>query len=323
MNHRYIPKHLNMFLGYSTNIYNRLHGSSGGVGTGIFQYLLDSRQVDAVIGVGFDKKERTKAVYQLVEHSSRVSELAGSKYVYMPLPPLLELVNQHRDKTLAVVVEPCFVKPIRKLAPHCKFIMSFFCGYNRTSDATDYLIRQSKIDKSQIQAIEYRGGPYPGGFTVHTHSGTSKSFKKEHYELVDLLFLKDSCHRCSLFISDRADIVLGDAWIKKAKNMTLILINTNEGDHALKTMHENSLVSLYDIEEKDVLKMHAHNLKYKNEGHSFVMKAIVSLFNNKIARKIAPFRLLGFASKIRRAIMVGIDLPLKPVQKYGVRSFVG
>lgn len=314
-----LPPCVHMFVGYSNNIFNRLHGSSGGIGTTLLQYLLDSKEVDAVIGVGFDDQDKTRATYKLVERSSSVTELSGSKYVYMTLSPLLSIIDAHRDKKLAVVVEPCFVKALKKLAPQCKYVISFFCGYNITPDATDYLLDKANVKKSDIDAIAYRGGTYPGGFSVYLKNGLSKFFKKENYELVDLLFLAKSCAKCSAFISEQADIVLGDAWIKNLRNATLLRVNTTQGDRIIRRMHEDKLVTLYDIEPSDIVKMHAHNLKYKNFGHSGIMKFIVFLFNNDWARRMAPFHLLGYLSKIRRAFMVGISLNLQLTKKYESR----
>lgn len=311
-----IPSYINAFVGYSHNIYNRLHGSSGGVGTSVLQFLLDTKTVDAVIGVGFDEKDKTKAIYKIIEQSSRVTELTGSKYVYMPLNSLLDLIFSLKDKKIAVVTEPCFVNGIRKVAPNCTYIISFFCGYNITKEATDYLIKKIHIPYEDIHSIDYRGGEYPGGFTVHTKKGTSKSFKKEHYELVDLLFLREQCSRCKVFISNTADIVLGDAWIKNIKNVTLLLTNTSKGDHILEQMYKKNLISLYDIEASHIIKMHPHNLRFKNYGHSKFMEYIIFLLNNKIAQEWAPFHFLGWVSKIRRAFMYGIHLDLQPTQKY-------
>lgn len=316
-----LPPSIHFFAGYSSNMSNRFSGSSGGVGTTILQYLLDTQKVDGVIGVGFDDKDKTKCVYKLVEHSSDVITLAGSKYVYMELDPLLKLLYQNRHKRLAVVVEPCFVKPIKKWAPHCQYILSFFCGYNITPKATEYLIKKSNVKKSDIYAIEYRGGKYPGGFSVHLKNGTSKFFTKEHWELVDLLFLREGCHKCRLFISNTADIVLGDAWIKNLHNATLILVNTKKGDMLIEDIYKKKLIALYDIRKDQVLKMHAHNLKYKNFGHSFFMRIVVKLFNNRMAPYFSPFHLLGFASKIRRILMVGIKrIELTPTKKYTLKE---
>ena len=312
-----LPPYINLFVGYSNNPYNRMHGSSGGIGTTVLQYLLDEKFVDAVVGVGFDEQDKTKCVYKMVERASQVTELTGSKYVYMKLEPLLHLLRQHNDKRIAVIVEPCFVKAVKKMAPHCTYVLSFFCGYNITEEATDYLIRKAQIDKSNIFSIEYRGGKYPGGFTVHLKNGQSKSFGKENWELVDLLFLGNVCGRCRVFISAEADIVLGDAWIRNLENATLLVLNTKRGNEVIQQMYQKKILTLFDIEPWDVVRMHAHNLKFKNFGHSRTMKFIVKLFNNPTARRFAPFYLLGMASKIRRSLMVGIKkMRLESTRKY-------
>jgi len=47
------------------------------------------------------------------------------------------------------------------------------------------------------------------------------------------------------------------------------------------------------------------------------MKLIVSLFNNELARKYAPFYLLGALSKIRRSLKKRIKISLNETKIYG------
>ncbi|MGM0519935.1 MAG: Coenzyme F420 hydrogenase/dehydrogenase, beta subunit C-terminal domain [Campylobacterota bacterium] len=304
------------FVGYSNNITTRLSGSSGGIGTEMFQYLLEYNLVDGVIGVGYDENDPTKSIYKYIDKASDVSKLTGSKYLFMGYKELVEIIEMYKDKNIAVIAQPCFTKSIRKKYNHIQYIFSFFCGYNITKNATNYLIKKSNIQKENIQNISYRGGNYPGGFTIYEKNGNKKTFGKQYYELVDLLFLRKGCNACGYYISADADIVLGDAWLKNVKSSTLILVNTNMGDKLLKKMFDNKKVTLSNISKDDIWNMHKHNIKYKKYGHSKKMAFIVKLFNNTFAQKFAPFYILGLVSKVRRVFAIGIIANFSPIKEY-------
>lgn len=304
------------FVGYSSNIPTRLHGSSGGIGTEIFQYLLDVNIVDGVIGVGYDELDVTKPIYKFIDKASDISKLSGSKYVFMTYKELVNIIEQYKNKKIAVIAQPCFTASIRKKYPDIKYIISFFCGYNVGYEATDYLLKRSNINKQDMQSISYRGGDYPGGFTIYKKDGDIKTFGKQYYELIDLLFLRKGCNVCGHYISPDADIVLGDAWLKNIQNATLILVNTDIGDSLLKDMYDDSKVILSNISKEAIYDMHKHNIKYKQYGHSSKMAFIVRLFNNKFAQKYAPFYILGFLSKIRRIFAIGITNKFENIDEY-------
>lgn len=311
-----LDHHIRSFIGYSNNIITRLTGSSGGIGTEIFQFLLNENLVDGVIGVGFDVSRPTVPIYKYVDKASDVNTLTGSKYVFMGYKELIEIIEHHSDKKLAIIAQPCFTKALRKKYKHIQYIISFFCGYNINYQATEYLIEKTNIQNSQIQNISYRFGNYPGGFTIFTKNGQIKSFGKQFYELIDLLFLRKGCHACGHYISADSDIVLGDAWIKNFKNATLILINTEKGDSLIEKMFIEKKITLSFISSENIYKMHKHNIIYKQFGHTKTMQFIVRIFNNRIAQKYAPFYLLGFISKIRRIFTIGIKVKFDPITEY-------
>ena len=311
-----IPDYSHIFIGHSNTAGYRKSGSSGGVGTELLGYLLSEGKVDVVIGVGYDERDVTQPVYKPVFHTQHICQLSGSKYVYMELVPLLEMIKTFDGRRIAVVVQPCFARVVRQKYPNIDYLISFFCGYNIVYDGTTYLIGKSGVQHQDIRSMEYRAGEYPGGFTITKKNGEVVHFGKEYYELVDLVFLKEGCSKCTLFISDTADVVLGDAWIQNAKNETAVLTNTPKGDDILKELNQKDLVTLYDIEKEELNKMHHHNIHYKSFGHSWIMSSIVKIFNNRFAAKYAPFHLLGFLSKLRRKMMIGIDKELVRTEKY-------
>jgi len=309
-----ISDYKQLFCGFSLNHTHREKGSSGGIGTEISSFLLTHKLVDKVIGVGFSKNHPYVPVYQTVEDGEEVTQLSGSKYTFMSFAPLKNLIHQEKEKKLAVFIQPCFIKAIRKMQannyPNIRYIISFFCGYNVTEEATDYLIKKAQVNKDNIQEISYRWGPYPGGFMVKTKNRRITCFGKECYELVDLMFLRRGCKKCSLYMGEGADIALGDAWIKSLPKASLVITRTDLGADLIERMEKKRTLKLYEIKEKDLIQMHWHNLKYKKYGMGFFLNLIHHILKIKFIKHTVPFKLFLFLSKIRRRFAIGVDIEL-------------
>jgi len=314
-----ITPYQKLFIGHSNNKNFRKHGSSGGVGGQVASYILENDIVDVVIGVGFSKNDPTFPVYQAITKPENIHKISGSKYVYMELKPLLDLLPLYNDKKIAVFIQPCFVEAIRNYQRHkmpsIKYIFSFFCGYNKTYDGTEYLIKKTKVKKDEISSMEYRWGAYPGGFMVESKTGERVHFGKEFYELVDLMFLKDGCRVCPYYMGEGADIVLGDAWVKNMKNGTLVITRSNTGTNLISKVHSENLIKLYFIKESEIVRMHWHNLKFKKYGLSPFLNLLHFILSTKLAINLAPVKFFTLLSRFRRKFAIGISVDLQTVNK--------
>ena len=312
--HYLVSDYKNLSIGFSSNPLHRRTGSSGGIGTEISGFLLENNRVETVIGVGFSHNRPYLPEYQAVRHRGDVRKISGSKYIYMEFDPLKKLIDSEREKRTAVFLQPCFVRAVRQMQrkgyTNIKYIISFFCGYNITGDATEYLIRKAGVRKEDIDEMAYRWGEYPGGFMVRTKDGRVVRFGKECYELVDLMFLRKGCKKCSLYMGEGADIVLGDAWINSLKNASVVMARTDAGAALIERMERENKIELHGIKERELVRMHRHNLKYKKYGMGFFLNLIHQIVKAKAIRRLIPFRLLMFLSKLRRKWAIGIDVDL-------------
>jgi coenzyme F420-reducing hydrogenase beta subunit len=225
------------------------------------------------------------------------------------------LIHAEKEKRLAVFLQPCFIKAVRKMQeneyPNIRYIISFFCGFNVTKEATDYLIKKTGVNKENIEEIYYRWGPYPGGFMLKTKHGRITYFGKECYELVDLMFLRTGCKECSLYMGEGADIVLGDAWVKSLPNASLVITRTDKGADIIERMKKGGEIELYKIKEKDLIQMHWHNLRYKKYGMGFFLNFMHHILKTKFMKQVAPFKLFMILSKIRRRFAIGVNIELE------------
>ena len=313
-----ISQYKNLYIGYSCDQKFRVAGSSGGVATELGHFVLEKGLVDAVIGVGFSKYDPTMAEYQIVENPQHIDRLAGSKYVYMGFKQLSNLLYLHREKSIAVFVQPCFVKAIRSFQrnkyPNIKYVFSFFCGYNITYEGTEYLIRKTKIKKEEIDCMAYRWGDYPGGFMVKSKDGKIASFGKECYELIDLMFLRTGCKNCSYYMGEGADAVLGDAWLKNLRQSSIVITRSDAGTTVIKDMHSARKITLYHLNEIDLIKMHYHNLRFKKYGFSSFLAFLHIVLKSALAKNVVPFKLMMLLSRVRRKFAIGVNVSLREIK---------
>jgi len=313
-----VSSYQKLFIGYSNNDRHRKIGSSGGVGTELACFVLENGLVDLVTGVGFSKNDPSLPVYQVIENPKDVYKISGSKYTYMEFKPLSRLLELHSSKKIAVFVQPCFIKAIRnfqkKKYPNIKYIFSFFCGYNKTYNGTEYLIKKTKIKKDQIDFMAYRWGKYPGGFMVRSKNGKIVRFGKECYELIDLMFLKEGCRICPYYMGEGADVVLGDAWVKNLEQSSIVITRNDAGTTVIEDMRSARKITLYHLNEIDLTKMHCHNLRFKKYGLNPFLTFLHIVLKSALAKNVVPFKLMILLSRVRRKFAIGVNVSLREIR---------
>ncbi len=308
-----LGEHCGVFLGCASAPMLREAGASGGLMTAVLTLLLEQGAVDAVVSVGFEPGAPLSPRFQLSRTSEELRAKAGSVYCYMRLSNLERLVADNAHLRLAVVCQPCHVAAVRKLQAsrhgHIRYVFSFFCGYNMEFEATAYLLRRLGIPQGEVARIEYRGGPYPGGFQATRKNGRVSGFGKECYELVNLRFLRKGCEQCRLYMGEGADLALGDAWLRARRNLNVALARTALGLECLRQALLAQRIELYRFTEQELALMHLHNLRYKKYGHSRFMRSVLWVLRDLLHEHLIPFGLLVSLSRLRRRFKIGIDVP--------------
>ncbi len=302
----YIGKFKGVYIAHSLDKEIRKKASSGGAVTALLKFVLNNKIVDRVISVGFDKEAPYKYKILKIADSKDLDKTIGSKYVKIPLNEILELVGE-KEKT-AIVGLPCIIDPLAKLKERGKYkniilMIGLFCGWGFDSRATDYLIKKAGIKKEDIKSIDYRGGKYPGGFSVETKDNRILRFKKYHYDIVNLLFRPVGCVNCKFYTSEQADISIGDAWLKDKEDWSTIILRTKIGKTIFDKTIEEKYIKAEKIEPELVIRSHWHNIKHKKIGDSLLFRFIIKILNVPLVRYILPFRLLSSLVKIRRKLI--------------------
>ncbi|MBU1610826.1 MAG: Coenzyme F420 hydrogenase/dehydrogenase, beta subunit C-terminal domain [Proteobacteria bacterium] len=292
--------------------------ASGGVITEVLCAGLARGEFDAVLSVGFAGDDPVTPCYLVSRTPEELRARSGSVYSYVSPTQLKEAVAGLGGRRLAVVCQPCLVPLVRRWQERgehdVRAVVSFFCGYNMTHEATHYLLGKAGVRPEDVAWIRYRHGDYPGGFAVKPRNGEPVGFGKESYELVNLQFVRRGCSHCSLYMGEDADLSCGDAWIQEHPNLTAVLARTEAGLSLLEASQER--LEFYALKERDLLAMHLHNLVYKKYGNSWFLRLLTVVFRDLLPKPLAPFRLLSALSRHRRSRKIGVSVPdLKPVEK--------
>lgn len=146
-------------------------------------------------------------------------------------------------KKLAVVGVPCLIQSIRKaqnlgLAKNIKYCLGLFCGLNMERSFVDFMIHKFNIKKTNIKAINYRKGPWPGGFSIKLKNNKEKFLSKSSYAFFHSIFAPERCIYCLDHSNELADISVGDAWfMQDKKGWSSVIVRTKKGKQIFKNSH--------------------------------------------------------------------------------------
>lgn len=241
--HEKIGKFTGLYAGHSEQF--RDSSSSGGMGTYIFDALLEKGIVDHVFSVG---ESNTPGIhYEYVVKSSRKDLLEASKTKYIPVTLASVLPEIYKlDGKIAIVGVACFIKAIRlaqSTDPYLKekipFLVGIICGGVKSKFFTEYLASKIGVDPEQIQTPQYRVKDITS--SAHDYSFSCRDGHSNEQKLIKLktvgdmwgtgLFKANACDFCDDVTTELADISLGDAWLEpfnKDGNGTNVIVSRSK-----------------------------------------------------------------------------------------------
>ena len=270
-----IGHHIDLLQGFSSDNEMRSEGSSGGVGTALISYLLQSGAIDAALLVKNSPNNPIRPVPFLAYSFSDVFEAKGSKYYPVPLNIKIREILEKKIK-VAVVGLPCHLHGLRlassinsDLNELIIVYIGLFCGKTPSANATDYLCRTLGHNPEHVLSISYRGQGWPGFVRIASDSNTSKIEYRTcwKYFLGSNYFTLKNCLMCEDFFAELSDISIGDAWLDSVENDTigrsLIITRTCKGQAIIDEMSRKSLLSIWSVNASEVKKAFASNIIQK------------------------------------------------------------
>ncbi len=209
-----------LYRAHATDETTRQLSATGGVLTGLSQYLIKSGTVKFILHVSGDNNFPGAGKNQLSEDHEDLLQAAGSVYgPTAPLSGLHELLE--RNEKFAVVAKPCDISAIRMLSKtdprinelitHC---LTMVCGgYSPPSGTLAFLHREG-IEASEVRQFSYRRGGCPGPVEAGLEDGThiEKSYLEFWGEDESMWHLPWRCKVCPDGTGEGADIAAADSW---------------------------------------------------------------------------------------------------------------
>lgn len=270
--------------GCSNDFNIRQHASSGGIATEIAKYMLQNNIVDYVIGVSGNG-----GVFQstVLNSEEQLGSIMQSKYIFLPLNEVISFVMKHEGKYLYTGL-PCEIQGMRKAAEKNNILrkriylyVGIFCGFNMEKDATDFLIKKSKIAEHKIQNIEYRGSK--DGKTGFKITSAEKEFfiSKHGYTVLNAFYSRPRCWKCYDLTAEFADVSLGDAW-ENGHGWSRIIIRSEKAERLVNNMIDANCITWEPSSEDDIYRSQKKLISYKKETFGIRSEKMLDFPQNHI-----------------------------------------
>jgi ABC-type spermidine/putrescine transport system permease subunit I/coenzyme F420-reducing hydrogenase beta subunit len=242
--------------GHSTDEEIRFRASSGGLVSGIADFLLSSRQVSFILHVAADPQAPLRSRVQLSRSREEVIAAAGARYG--PAAPL-ETIGDALSLALpfAVIGKPCDIAGIRNLAKHdprvarlVRFTIAFFCAGVSSLLISESIVGKYGLSVEDVRTLRYRGHGCPGPTWIEAQDGRvftqtyDATWSEELNEEIQF-----RCKICPDSTGEQADIVCGDAWVgvdgyahAEHDGWDSIISRTARGDELLKQMEASGAI---------------------------------------------------------------------------------
>lgn len=249
------------YVGYSNDPDIRYRASSGGLIAQLLIFALEEGMIDGALVTKMNDSRPLEPVSYIARTKADIIDSMGSKYCPVPLNiGLKEILDAPEGQKFAVVGLPCHIQGIKKaeqinknLKKRIIFTIGIICSKCPNFLATEYMLKNFKIDTDKIDKISYRGNGYPGGLTVSFKDGTNKfySFSDYYDTCFGQFFSPPRCRLCTDFTSELSDISCGDVFFdpeyKDAVGSSVLISRNLFSENLLKKAHTHITIKPIEI----------------------------------------------------------------------------
>jgi len=263
------------YLSYSTSNEIRYMSSSGGFCKELLRYLIEAKIYDKAILTELGDGETALIPQTVITDDMEKILSTKSNSIYANTQPLSVLPELKQDESYVFVGLPCHVKTVREYSRKHGIdilVVCLFCNHTPDFGYTKYILDKHGIDERDVTHFEYRGTGWAGKTKIKT---------RDNEILIDFPSLWSSynnntptplkkCRCCAEFISDQADICVGDAWIeritKKDDLGTNIVIGMNEiGNDLIKKCGESGCIVVENLDDEEFQNYMDTQIRKKNK----------------------------------------------------------
>jgi len=266
--HEFIGHYLDYMAGYCTDPEIRSRSSSGGVVTGLLEYLLKENVVQNVVVVTDDPDRACCFKPALVSNLDELYSTTGSKYSFVNICKVFKEVMSADGKT-AVVALPCQVHAIRKYmakVPAAKkqiLIIGLACSSALPPQATEFILKSNHINFNYVKTVRYRRGLWSGRWVAKMKDGsetylTNPKNHKYVFKILNRLFPVPRCMLCIDGYNEFADVSVSDPWFTGKndfdryiddKGWSLAVVRTQKGEELVRNAREKGYIYIESISE--------------------------------------------------------------------------
>jgi coenzyme F420 hydrogenase subunit beta len=257
------------YTGYANDHQIRYNSASGGLVTALLVYLIEQGVIDGALVTKMDEDNPLRAKPFIARNREGI--IAASKSKYCPVASntaLREILKE--EGRFAVVGLPCHVQGIRKaqkvsrdLRDKIVAVFGLFCGMAWNFHATETLLQKLNIDAQDVEALEYRGGGWPGKMSIKLKDGSLKElsypYPIKQFDIDFQSFTPSRCILCSDALSELADISFGDADFglrdKEKIGKSVVITRSLAGEGLLKSALTGKAISLENINGEYIAKL--------------------------------------------------------------------
>lgn len=240
--------------------------AGGGAGTALALALLRAGEVDGVGVVAADPARPWRVRPVLAREEDAIVAAGQSRYAFAPMLALLGEMARAGGR-YALLTLPCQSMALhraRRAAPEAaervRFTIGLFCHYNLPHEATEELLARVGVEPRRLSRLEYRGGPWPGGFRFTLEDGSVRELpprlRKPALSFLYALHATERCLLCPDGFNLLADLALGDFWCRdyagelaRLERRTMVLVRTEAGRRAVEIAGRQGLLALAPLPE--------------------------------------------------------------------------
>lgn len=262
------------YLAYSSNVEVRHRASTGGFCKEFIRYCLENGVVDkAVITVLGNDSEALVPSTIITDDISTIMS-TKSNTIYDKTNPLLILKDLNSTERYVFVGLPCHIDPLKRYCARKNievFAISLFCNHTSNNKYYKSVLDKVGLIESDVKHFEYRGSGWAGHVSIVTKN--NKEIKISHHECwsnysENYLDMLSKCKKCTKYISNNADICVGDAWLQRVistdtEGTCLVLTMNPESDCLIKDCFEKKYIFIEQIKNTEFDVCHRNMLDYK------------------------------------------------------------
>lgn len=242
----------------------RFKASTGGVMTGLAQYLVASEEVDFVLHVKASVSEPAFGEPHLSYTDADVIDASGSRYG--PAAPMMYLSSLlDRGQPFAFIGKPCDVSALNnyaRLDPRVdqlvRYRLSLVCGGYLTPQSFNGFLESAGVKRKDLQRIRYRGNGCPGPVEIENNRGEVffRSYNDFWGEGETSWSIPFRCKICPNGIGEGADIAAADSWPEcqvdsatehEDPGSNAILVRNSNGEQLLQRAVEAGFIELGEL----------------------------------------------------------------------------